>query len=81
MKGARELATFLTGSEEAQEAFVEQLFHHLVQQPVRAYGPKALDELRHSFAANGFNVRKLAIEVMVGSALKGRGPGADAPGY
>ena len=38
--GARELATILAGSEEAHSAFVEQLFHHLVQQPIRAFGPR-----------------------------------------
>jgi hypothetical protein len=41
VKGARELAVFLAGSDEAHEAFVEQLFHYLVQQAVRAYGPNA----------------------------------------
>src|SRR5205823_5089425 len=35
--GVRDLAKFLAGSDEVQTAFVEQLFHHLVQQPVRAY--------------------------------------------
>src|SRR5262249_858246 len=59
VNGARELAAFLAGSEEAQEAFVEQMFHFLVQQPARAYGPATLAELRKSFAANGFNIRKL----------------------
>ena len=37
--GARELAKYLAGSSEVHDAFVEQLFHHLVKQPVRAYGP------------------------------------------
>src|SRR5262249_58033873 len=32
--GARELAVFLADSPEAHSAFVEQLFHHLTQQPV-----------------------------------------------
>ena len=35
--GARELAAFLAGSEETHDAFVEQLFHYLVKQPIRAY--------------------------------------------
>src|SRR5206468_10825261 len=35
--GVRDLAKFLATSEEAQEAFVEKLFHHLVKQPVRAF--------------------------------------------
>jgi hypothetical protein len=74
LKNARELAEFLAGSDEAHAAFIEQLFHHLVQQPVRAYGKDTLDELRRSFAANGFNIRKLAVEVMATSALQAREP-------
>jgi hypothetical protein len=56
--GVRDLAGFLAGSEEVHEAFVEQLFHHLVKQPVRAFGPWKLSELRQSFAANHFSIRK-----------------------
>ena len=67
---ARELAEFLADSDEAQSAFVEQMFHSLVQQPVQAYGPHALDELRHSFAESGFNIRKLAVAIMTISAGK-----------
>lgn len=72
VNGARELAKFLAGSEEAHEAFVEQMFHFLVQQPVRAYGATALDDLRKRFVADQFNIRKLAVEVMAVSSLKGR---------
>jgi hypothetical protein len=50
--GARELAEFVAQSPEAHAAFTEQLFHHLVQQPVRAYGPDTLDRLRESFSGN-----------------------------
>ncbi len=70
LAGARELATFLADSSEAHAAFIEQLFHHLVQQPVRAYGPNALEELRKGFAGNGFHVRRLAVEVATIAALK-----------
>jgi len=72
MKNARDLANFLVDSEEAQSAFVEQLFHYLVQQSVQAYGPSTLSDLRRSFVAGGFNIRKLAIETMAVSALKPR---------
>jgi cytochrome c553 len=70
--GIRELATFLAGSEEVQEAFVEQLFHYLVKQPVRAFGPRKLSALRRSFADNRFNVRELMIEIIAESALTAR---------
>jgi cytochrome c553 len=79
--GPRELAEFLAESEEVHDSFVEQMFHHVVQQSVRAYGPNTLAELRRSFAANGFSIRKLAVEVATTAAMKPRGgPTAEAPG-
>jgi cytochrome c553 len=72
LNGARELAEFLAGSEEAQTAFVEQMFHNLVQQPTRAYGPNTLKNLQEKFVANGCNMRRLAVEIMTISALKPR---------
>jgi hypothetical protein len=69
VNNAHELAAFLVGSDEAQAAFVEQMFHHLVQQPLQAYGAKTQDGLRRSFANSEFNIRKLAIEIMAESAL------------
>jgi hypothetical protein len=70
--GVRDLAAFLAGSEEVHAAFVTQLFHHLVQQPVRAYGPNTLTELKRSFAKDGFDVRKLMVEIMATAALPPR---------
>jgi cytochrome c553 len=70
--GVRELATFLAESPEVQEAFVERVFHHLVKQPVQAYGPNRLAELRKSFEQNGFSVRKLMVDIMAQTALTGR---------
>jgi hypothetical protein len=72
LKGAKELSEFLAGSEEAHDAFVEQLVHALAQQPVRAYGPATAETLRKSFVANQFNIRKLAAEIMATTALTGR---------
>lgn len=68
--GARELATFLAGSEETQAAFVQQLFHYFVKQPVRAYGLDRPEELRRLFAAGAFNIRRLLVEIIVASAVK-----------
>jgi cytochrome c553 len=79
VKGARELATFLANSPEVQGAFAEQLFHHLVQQPVAAHGPNTLDELRTSFAGNGLHIRKLAVEIMTIAALQSRAGNAGPP--
>jgi hypothetical protein len=50
-------------------AFTEQMFHHLVRQPVLAYGARTLPELRQSFVKNDFNVKKLAVEIAVLAAL------------
>ena len=73
-QGAQGLARFLAESEETHAAFSEQLFHHLIQQSVRAYGPSTLDDLRRSFKNNEFNIRKLAVRVMVATSLVGREP-------
>jgi cytochrome c553 len=67
--GVRALAKFLAASDEVHAAFAEQLFHHLVKQPVRAYGANKLAELRDSFSRGGFNIRKLAVEAAVTAAL------------
>jgi hypothetical protein len=79
LQGARELAEFVAESEEGQVAFVEQLFHRLVQQPVQAFGPDTLERLRRSFVENEFNIRVLAREIMVASVLTERetGRGSD----
>jgi cytochrome c5 len=76
-QGARDLATFLAGSAETHTAFVEQLFHHLVKQPVRAFGPDELPGLIGSFTSNSFSVRKLMTEMIASTALKGQGAKAD----
>ena len=67
--GVRDLARFLADSEETRSAFVEQLFHYMIKQPIRAYGQETLPELRNSFAANGFNIRHLAVDIVTTAAL------------
>jgi hypothetical protein len=71
--GVKDLAGFLVGSEEAHTAFVQQLFHHLVKQPVRAYSTQTLPDLRRFFTAHEFSLRKLMVEIMAASALTPRG--------
>ena len=70
--GIRDIAAFLAGSEEAHTAFVQQLFHFLVKQPMRAFGYQELPGLRRFFAAHDFNIRKLMVEIMATSALTHR---------
>jgi hypothetical protein len=67
------LAAFLAESDETHTAIIQQLFHHLVKQPIRAYGVRTLPDLRQFFAAHDFNLRKLTIEIMAASALTSRG--------
>jgi len=67
--GVRDLAGFLAASDEVQEAFVEQLFHYFVKQPIRAYGSDKISDLRRFFVDNRCNVRKLMVEIAVETAL------------
>jgi len=67
--GVRDLAQFLAASSETHSAFADQLFHYVVKQPVRAFGPEQSAELRKSFAENDFSIRRLIAEIAVTSAL------------
>jgi hypothetical protein len=68
-RGAKELATYVATSRDAQESFVQSLFHSLVKQPARAWGPDTLEKLRQSFVAGGFSVPGLLVDIMVVAAL------------
>ena len=78
--GARDLAKFLANSDEAHEAFVARLFHFMVRQPILAYGPDKLNELRRDFADHDCNVRRLVIEIIAQTALPEREKRATATG-
>ena len=67
--GVRELANFLASSPETHAAFVEHLFHALIRQPIRAYGPQTKETLRKAFVDNNFNIRRLMVEIITVSAL------------
>ena len=47
-----DVAEFAARSDYAQNAFIEQLFHQVVKQPMLAYGTNTLDLLRQSFASS-----------------------------
>ena len=68
-KGGRELAAYVATSRDAQEAFVRSLFHVVVKQSARAWGPDTLENLRASFAASGFDIRRLVVDIMVLAAV------------
>jgi hypothetical protein len=71
LTGAPDVAEFAVNSEHAQNAFIEQLFHSVVKQPLLAYGPNVQERLRHSFIASGFNIQKLLVDISTLSALHG----------
>jgi len=71
LKGARDVAEYAAKSEEAHRGFIQQLFHHVVKQPVAAYGPRTLEDLRRSFVASEFNIQKLLVEIVKVSAAHG----------
>jgi mono/diheme cytochrome c family protein len=68
--GPTDLAAFIADSPEAHAAFAAQLFHHLIQQPVRAFGPNRAEELRDSFAKSGYSIHALAADIAASAALK-----------
>ncbi|WP_442483769.1 DUF1592 domain-containing protein [Aeoliella sp. SH292] len=78
LAGARDLAKFLAESDEVSEAFVEQMFHYMVQQSLEAYGPEVRTHLQQSFVDSGYSIRNLAIEIAVASSKTGR-QGAPGP--
>lgn len=71
LKGARDIAEFAVKSEHAHNAFVEQLFSQVVKQPMPAYGPDVLNQLRLSFVQSGYNIQKLLVDIATVSALQG----------
>lgn len=69
--GARELGEFLAKSQETHEAFVEHLFHYMVNQPILAHGLDLPRVLRERFDKDGFNIRKLLIQEAAAAARLG----------
>jgi hypothetical protein len=43
---------------------VQHLFHALVRQPVRAWGPDTLPNLTRSFSDSGCDIRRLVVDIM-----------------
>ena len=69
-QGARELGAILADSPETHSAFATQLFHQLVKQPIRAFGPTARADLTDSFRAHDFDLRKLVVEIVTVAASR-----------
>jgi hypothetical protein len=71
LTGAHDVAQFAIGSEQARNAFIEQMFHHVVKQPLLAYGADTLNRLQKSFVASDFNMQRLLVEIATISAAQG----------
>lgn len=72
--GAEGLAGYLVASVDAEEAFLQALFHALVRQPIRAWGPETLPRLRRSFAAKDFDIHEAVVDIMKVAVLPPRQP-------
>ncbi len=75
--GARELAAFVARSDETQRSFARQLFHHMVQQPILAYGPESIAELSTFFTDHQYNMKHLAVEIACRSNSRGWTPNSE----
>ncbi len=68
-EGVQDLANYLADSPETHAAFVEQVFHAMIKQPIRAYGSHVQESLRQTFVTEKFNIRRLMVEIVTISAL------------
>ncbi len=64
LDGAEGLARLIANSRQAHGTFVDQLFHHLIKQPINAYGPHARERLIDVFEQSGCNIRTLLVEIV-----------------
>lgn len=80
LNGARDVANYAANSDLAHRAFIRQLFHHVVKQPVEAYGTDTMDRLQREFVDGGHHIRNLIATVATMSAIHGlEAPAAAEP--
>ena len=65
LAGARDVAEFAANTPSAHRTFIESLFHHLVKQPVRAYGDDEMENLRKAFEQGGYHIPNLIKQIAV----------------
>jgi hypothetical protein len=75
--GGKELSAFVATSRDAEEAFLQALFHAEVRQPLRAWGPGTLEELRRRFESDGCDIRAAVVDIMRVAAFPPAPSGAD----
>jgi hypothetical protein len=64
-------------SDETHRAFGRQLFHHMTQQPILAYGPDSIAELSAFFKNHDYNMKHLAVEIACRSNSHGWTPNTE----
>ncbi len=70
LSGVRDIADFALSSPAAHGAFIEAVFTHMAKQPIAAYGPNSLIDLRKGFSASLFNIKALMVEIAKLYALR-----------
>lgn len=63
LTGARDVAKFAANTPSAHRTFIEQLFHHFVKQPVRAFGEDEMEKLLTGFENGGFRIPELLKQI------------------
>ncbi len=74
LDSARDVAEFAVATPSAHRTFVEKLFHHLVKQPVRAYGEDEMETLRTAFEKSGLQIPELVKQIALTTAPHGGSP-------
>ncbi|MCR9201005.1 MAG: DUF1588 domain-containing protein [Planctomycetaceae bacterium] len=67
-RGAVELSRFLAESRETRRSFARQLFHHMVQQPILAYGADTIDQLADEFSDSDLKMNSLMVNIALMAA-------------
>ncbi|NLT72116.1 MAG: DUF1592 domain-containing protein [Verrucomicrobiaceae bacterium] len=73
---ARDVAEFAAATPSAHRTFIEQLFHHFIKQPVRAYGENEMETLHEAFAESSYRIPDLLQHISLDTATH---TPADAP--
>ncbi|MEZ6139337.1 MAG: DUF1592 domain-containing protein [Zavarzinella sp.] len=68
-QNARDVGQFVANNPEAHAAFCEKMFHHVVQQPIRAFGADKLSHYQAEFTKQDFNMQHLVLTIAVDAAM------------
>lgn len=71
LRGPRDVAELAADSASAHRGFIRHLFHSAIKQSPAAYGHGTVTRLEERFAASGYHIRDLFLEINVLAALHG----------